>query len=123
MHAHVVLAHPEARSFNAHLALVAQRALEAQGWSISLSDLYGMAFDPCERAEHYTERQKPDRFDVQAEQRHASDRSSIPAVVADEIDQLGRADLLILGSRPYGGHLRTHGYGVICAVPIPVLSV
>jgi hypothetical protein len=31
--------------------------------------------------------------------------------------------LLVTGCRPYGGHLRTHGYAIICAVPIPVLSV
>ena len=46
----------------------------------------------------------------------------VPKVLAQAATQT-RADLLILGSRPYGGHLRTHGYGVICAVPIPVLSV
>lgn len=34
-----------------------------------------------------------------------------------------KADLLVTGCYPYGGHLRTHGYGIICAVPIPVLSV
>ena len=96
MHAHIVLAHPEPRSFNAHLARVAQRALAAQGWTVSLSDLYGMDFDPCERAEHYTGRQQPERFDVQAEQRRASDNGTIPAAVADEITRLDRADLLIL---------------------------
>lgn len=96
MHAHIVLAHPERQSFNAHLAQVARRALEAQGWSVSLSDLYGMGFDPCERAEHYGARRQPERFDVQAEQRHASDRGSIPEVVAAEIGRLDRADLLIL---------------------------
>jgi nucleotide-binding universal stress UspA family protein len=34
-----------------------------------------------------------------------------------------KADLLVTGCYPYGGHLRTHGYGIICAVQIPVLSV
>jgi nucleotide-binding universal stress UspA family protein len=34
-----------------------------------------------------------------------------------------KADLLVTGCYPYGGHLRTHGYGIICAVPVPVLSV
>jgi nucleotide-binding universal stress UspA family protein len=33
------------------------------------------------------------------------------------------ADLLVTGCHPYGGRLRTHGYGTICAMPIPVLSV
>jgi NAD(P)H dehydrogenase (quinone) len=95
MQAHIVLAHPESQSFNAHLAQVARHALEAQGWSVSLSDLYGMGFDPCERAEHYVARQQPQRFDVQAEQRHASERGSIPQAVAAEIGRLDHADLLI----------------------------
>jgi len=96
MHAHIVLAHPEPRSFNAHLAQVSRGALAAQGWSTSLSDLYGMGFDPRERAEHYVGRRQPDRFDVQAEQRHASEHGTIPRDVAAEIECLDRADLLIL---------------------------
>jgi len=96
MQAHIVLTHPEAQSFNAHLAQVARRALEAQGWDVSLSDLYAMGFDPCERAEHYDGRLQPERFDVQAEQRHASERGAIPEAVAGEIARLDRADLLVL---------------------------
>jgi NAD(P)H dehydrogenase (quinone) len=96
MHAHIVLAHPEPQSFNAHLARRASQALAAQGWSVSLSDLYGMGFDPCERPEHYGARRQRDRFDVQAEQRHASENRSIPDMVAAEIRLLDRADLLIL---------------------------
>jgi len=34
-----------------------------------------------------------------------------------------KADLLVIACYPYGGRLRTHGYGIICAVQIPVLSV
>jgi NAD(P)H dehydrogenase (quinone) len=96
MQAHIVLAHPEPQSFNAHLGYIARRALDAQGWQVSVSDLYEMGFDPCERAEHYADRQNPERFDVQAEQRHASARGTIPPMVAAEIERLDRADLLIL---------------------------
>ena len=95
MHAHIVLAHPEPKSYNAHLAAVARTALEKDGWSVTLSDLYAMGFDPCERAEHFAERQNPDRFDVQAEHRFASDRAALPAPVAAEIAALDRADLVI----------------------------
>jgi len=31
--------------------------------------------------------------------------------------------LLVTGCYPYAGHLRTHGYGIICVVQIPVLNV
>ncbi|HKF72023.1 MAG TPA: NAD(P)H-dependent oxidoreductase [Stellaceae bacterium] len=96
MHAHIVLAHPEPKSFNAHLAEVARGALEKDGWSVTASDLYAMGFDPCERAEHFSPRQNPERFDVQAEQRFASDRGALPAPVAAEIAALDLADLVIL---------------------------
>ena len=96
MRAHVVLAHPEPKSFNAHLARLSCRMLEELGWQTTLSDLYAMRFDPCERPEHYPQRQQADRFDVQAEQRHASNGGSIPRAVMEEIARLDQADLLIL---------------------------
>ncbi len=96
MHAHIVLAHPEAQSYNAHLCSVARRALEAEGWSVTVTDLYQSGFDASERAGHYANRAQPDRFDVQLEQRHACDTGSIPPEVAAEIANLDRADLLIL---------------------------
>lgn len=96
MHAHLVLAHPESQSFNAHLADIARRTLQEQDWSVSVSDLYAMQFDPSERADHYEARKQPSRFDVQLEQRHASETARIPADVASEIAWLDRADLLIL---------------------------
>jgi len=96
MKAHIVLAHPEPQSFNGHLAGLARRALAARGWQVTLSDLYAMGFDPCERAEHYAERKAPARFDVQAEQRHAAERGAIPADVRDELARVDAADLVIL---------------------------
>jgi len=46
----------------------------------------------------------------------------VPMVLGQAVKQT-KADLLITGCRPYGRHLRTHGYAIICAVPIPVLSM
>jgi nucleotide-binding universal stress UspA family protein len=46
----------------------------------------------------------------------------MPKVLSDAAKQT-KADLLVTGCRPYGGHLRTHGYAIICAAPIPVLNV
>ena len=96
MHAHVVLAHPESKSFNGHLAKVARDSLVQQGWSVSVSDLYDMGFDPCERFGHYVEPQDIARFNVQGEQRHASNKGTIPVDVKDEITRLDASDLLIL---------------------------
>jgi NAD(P)H dehydrogenase (quinone) len=96
MHAHFVLAHPEPKSFNAHLVRTGSDALESEGWTTSVSDLYAIGFDPCERAEHYARRSNGARFDVQAEQRHASDDGALPEVVLAELAKLDRADLLVL---------------------------
>ena len=96
MHAHFVLAHPEPRSFNAHLVGAGVEALEVAGSSASVSDLYAMGFDPCERPEHFTTRLDPNRFDVQAEQRHASATNGLPEMVSHELALMDRADLLVL---------------------------
>jgi NAD(P)H dehydrogenase (quinone) len=96
MQAHIVLAHPEPRSYNGHLAAVARDALAAQGRSVTLTDLYAAGFDPCEGPAHYPQRQDPRRFDTQSEQRHAALNGTVPPDVATEIEHLDRADLLIL---------------------------
>jgi nucleotide-binding universal stress UspA family protein len=46
----------------------------------------------------------------------------VPKVLKQAAKQT-KADLLVTGCYPYGGNLRVHGYAIICAVPIPVLSV
>ncbi len=46
----------------------------------------------------------------------------VPMVLSQAVKQT-KADLLVTGCRPYGRHLRTHGYAILCAVPIPVLSM
>src|ERR1700733_4889733 len=96
MHAYFVLAHPEPQSFNAHLVRSGRAVLEAEGWAVSVSDLYAMGFDPSERREHYPDRSDPKRFDAQVEQRRASENASLPKVVMDELALMDRADLLVL---------------------------
>jgi nucleotide-binding universal stress UspA family protein len=46
----------------------------------------------------------------------------VPKVLSQAAKQTN-ADLLVTGCYPYGGHLRTHGYAILCAVPVPVLNV
>jgi nucleotide-binding universal stress UspA family protein len=46
----------------------------------------------------------------------------VPKVLSQAVKQT-KADLLVIECYPYGGNLRIHGYAIICAVPIPVLSV
>lgn len=96
MRAHIVLAHPEPQSFNSQLVSEATESLQKSGWTVSVSDLYGMNFDPCERPKFFPDRQDSARFNVQAEQRHASDRGTFPQEIKDEIARLDASDLLIL---------------------------
>jgi hypothetical protein len=46
----------------------------------------------------------------------------VPHALSEAVKQT-KADLLVTECYPYGGNLRIHGYAIICAVPIPVLSV
>ncbi len=46
----------------------------------------------------------------------------VPKVLSQAAKQT-KADLLVTECYPYGGNLRIHGYAIICAAPIPVLSV
>jgi nucleotide-binding universal stress UspA family protein len=46
----------------------------------------------------------------------------VPKVLHHAVEQT-KADLLVTGCQPYGGYLRTHGNAIICAMPIPVVSV
>ena len=96
MKAHIVLAHPEPKSYNAHLAGLAQETLERRGWSVTLTDLSAEGFDPCEKAAHYRSPLNADRFDVQSEQRHASAEGTLPPEVVQEVGRMDQADLLIV---------------------------
>src|SRR3972149_2483765 len=102
MKAHIVLAHPEPKSFNGHLAGLARQTLEQRGWAVTLSDLYAMGFDPCEKAGHYPNRLDDQRFEAQSEQRHAAKNGTIPPDVRAEIDRLDQADLVILYFTQWG---------------------
>jgi NAD(P)H dehydrogenase (quinone) len=96
MHAHIVLAHPEPKSYNAHLTAIAKNSLEDDGWTVSVSDLYSMKFDPAEKADFYPDPLDETRFNVQAEQRHASEEKTLSPEIKAEIEKLDAADLLIL---------------------------
>ncbi len=47
---------------------------------------------------------------------------NIPKALSQGAQQ-SAADLLVTGFQPYGGYLKTHGYDVITALSIPVLSI
>ena len=95
MKAHIVLAHPEPKSYNANLANLASDSLSQRGWSVTMSDLYDMEFDPCERASHYINVPEDERYDVQSVQRDASKSGTIPKIIMEEIRRMEESDLVI----------------------------
>lgn len=96
MQAHIVLAHPEEKSFNAHLAGITRQTLGAGGWQTTLSDLYAMDFDPREGPHHYRDRKDPEVFHVQTEQRHSADKQALAPEIEAEIQRLLACDLLVV---------------------------
>ncbi len=96
MKVRLIQAHPEPSSFNGSLSRRAIEALEGQGNDVSFRDLVSDGFDPVEARQRYPDRLNPERFAPLAEQRHAWKTGNLPEDVAEEIEELERADLLIL---------------------------
>jgi len=96
MKAHIVLAHPEAKSFNAHLSRTSLQVLQTAGWEVTYSDLYRLDFDPCEGSRHYTSRANSDQFHAQTEQRFNADKGTTPGDVMREIEHMMACDLLVV---------------------------
>ncbi|WP_109314411.1 NAD(P)H-dependent oxidoreductase [Pseudovibrio ascidiaceicola] len=96
MKAHIVVAHPESKSVNGTLAQASSDALSDQGMEVTFSDLYRMKFDPCDRPEQYATLSNRDGFHVQTEQRFHAENGTTPTDVAEEVQRLVGADLLIV---------------------------
>ena len=96
MDAHIVLAHPEPKSFNGHLSRVTAETLGDAGWHVTLSDLYAMNFDPCEGSRHYASRSDADVFHAQTEQRFNAENGTLPPEIEAEAARLLACDLLIV---------------------------
>ncbi|SNT82752.1 NAD(P)H-dependent oxidoreductase [Stenotrophomonas sp. CC120222-04] len=96
MRALILLAHPEPRSFNAHLATQAAEQLRRDGVQVEAIDLYAEGFDPLEAAHHHPQRLRRERFDAQREQRHSAENDFLPTDVRRHLQLLQATDLLIL---------------------------
>ena len=96
MKSHIVLAHPEPRSFNGHLSGISQDVLRGAGWQTTLSDLYALDFDPREAPRHYRSRKDTEVFHTQTEQRYNADNDTLPPEVESEIRCLLECDLLVV---------------------------
>lgn len=96
MQALLVYAHPEPQAFNAALRDVGVDTLQAQGYAVEVSDLYAMKFDPVAGRGDFTAPLNPDELNLSLEQRHAAAHGTLNPVVAQQLQALLAADLLVL---------------------------
>lgn len=96
MQALLVYAHPEPQAFNAALRDVAIQTLTSQGYDLAVSDLYAMNFDPVAGRGDFMGRLNPEVLNLSLEQRHAATHGMLNPVIAQQLEALLSADLLIL---------------------------
>lgn len=92
----LVHAHPEPRSFTTAMRDRARAVLERQGHAVVSSDLYAMRFDPVAGPADFTARRDPEHLNYALEQRHAFETGTLAPDIAQEVEKLRAADLLIL---------------------------
>ncbi|WP_407542575.1 NAD(P)H-dependent oxidoreductase (plasmid) [Deinococcus radiomollis] len=93
-HALIVHAHPEPESFCSAQMREATSALEAQGYTVEVSDLYAMEWRADLNRGDFTHT-PPAFFKPQADQLQAVTDQTFAEDVAEEIVKLQRADLLV----------------------------
>ncbi|WP_189070352.1 NAD(P)H-dependent oxidoreductase [Deinococcus radiotolerans] len=93
-HALIVHAHPEPDSFCSAQMREAARALQAQGYTVEISDLYAMNWNPALGPDDF-KHELTGHFKPQAEQIRAVQQGTFAPDVATEIEKVLRADLLV----------------------------
>jgi NAD(P)H dehydrogenase (quinone) len=95
MKAHIVFAHPNLQSYNGQLRNEAIQTLEANGWVVSVSNLYQMKFKASADEDDFTELYNSDFFDLQTEQQAATQKQTYSTDILREHQLLSDADLII----------------------------
>lgn len=91
----IVLAHPEAKSFNGALFATATETLSAAGHTVVASDLYRMGFDPVSDRRNFTSIKEPDFLKLQTEEMHATEVGGFAPELEAEIAKIEAAELMI----------------------------
>lgn len=92
----IVHAHPEPQSFCTAMMKRMCDRFEAQGHTVTVSDLYAKQFNPVASASDFPDRGNPDYLVYALEQRHAEKNKTLPADIAEEVQLLKNCDLLVL---------------------------
>jgi NAD(P)H dehydrogenase (quinone) len=92
----LVHAHPEPQSFTAAMFRAAQEELLASGAQIRTSDLYAKGFNAVASAADFGAREAADYLVYAKEQRLNRERGTLAPDIAEEVDNVLWADLVIL---------------------------
>ena len=96
MKVHIVFAHPERRSYGGRLLDTAEATLREAGHEVSVSDLYGMGFNPLAGPADFATRRFSDRLHYDREQKHAIAHDGLAPDIRAELDRVLWCDMLIL---------------------------
>jgi NAD(P)H dehydrogenase (quinone) len=91
----IVHAHHEPRSFLSGLKDKAVATLQAQGHDVVVSDLYAMGFNPVSDRRNFTTVADPDYLQQRAEEQYATEHDGFAPDVAEEMEKVLKADLLV----------------------------
>ena len=91
----IVHAHPENLSFTTSLKNLAYEVLNKKGYSVEISDLYEMNFNPVASKLDFQIVENPEYLNYALEQRNAVKKDSLSSDIKIEIDKVQRADLII----------------------------
>jgi NAD(P)H dehydrogenase (quinone) len=96
MNIFIVYAHPEPKSFDGAMLDKALQVLTQAGHQVVVSDLYDMRFKATVDADDFTDPVDEMYFDLQAEQKHASETGTFSPDIIAEQRKLAWCDLLLL---------------------------
>lgn len=96
MHALIVHAHPESKSFNGTMRDLAVSVLGERGVTVEVSDLYAMNFKAHVGRDDFLEVADGGSFNYLAEEMHAATGGGFSEDIQREQEKLAAADLLIL---------------------------
>jgi NAD(P)H dehydrogenase (quinone) len=95
MNVFIVHAHNEPLSFTTAMKNLALEELEAQGYSVEVSDLYGMKWNPVASADDFGSRFNSEYLTYALEQRHNYSQKTLSPDIQAELEKLLKADLVI----------------------------
>ena len=91
----IVHAHNEPKSFNSSMKNLAREQPENQGYTVQVSDLYEMRFNPVATGDDFLKRIDPEYLVYALEQRNAYKQGGLDPEIGAELEKVKWADFII----------------------------